>query len=309
MNLRDLRYIIAVADLGHFGRAAEACYVGQPTLSGQVRKLEEELGVTLFERTNRRVQITPVGAEVVAMARRVVDQADAISHYAEAHRDPLAGSLRLGAIPTLSPYLMPLILRPLRREVPQMRLVLSEEMTDTLLERLARYEIDAALLATPVEHDDYAALPLYDEPFWLAYPPEHPFYLKESITHDELAGADMLLLAEGHCLSQQVLDLCQRGERSQVAEMADLRAASLETLLGLVAAGFGATLVPALALAGTWTSGSGIITRELDFDGAWRRISLVYRESFPRRAALDALAAVIVANLPNTVRIIWQPAP
>ena len=182
MNIRDLKYIIAVAETHHFGKAAERCFVSQPTLSGQIKKLEEELGVAIFERTNRSVEITPVGESIVAHARQMMEQADAIVQLAQAHQDPLAGPLRIGAIPTISPYLMPLILIPLRKQHPQMKLVLSEELTDVLLERLRNHEIDAALLATPVEEQDLESLPLYDEPFWVAYPRKHAFYTKDKIS-------------------------------------------------------------------------------------------------------------------------------
>jgi LysR family hydrogen peroxide-inducible transcriptional activator len=151
MNLRDLKYIIAVADQRHFGRAAEACCVSQPTLSGQVKKLEEQLGVTIFERTRRSVELTPIGEEIVAQARKVVEQSDALLQLAKRHQDPYAGPLRVGAIPTLSPYLMPLILRPLKARYPQMRPVLFEEPTEQLQLRLKKHEIDVALLATSVE--------------------------------------------------------------------------------------------------------------------------------------------------------------
>ena len=186
MNLRDLKYIIAVAETRHFGKAAERSFVSQPTLSGQIRKLEEELGVAIFERTSRSVEITPVGEEIVAHARQMMEQADAIQQLAQARRDPLAGPLRIGAIPTLSPYLMPLVLVPLRKRLPQMKLILSEELTDTLLERLRNHEIDAALLATPVEEADLDTLPLFTEPFWVAYPRGHAFYTKDRITLRDL---------------------------------------------------------------------------------------------------------------------------
>ena len=150
MTLQELKYVVAVAENHHFGKAAERCFVSQPTLSGQIKKLEEELGVVIFERTNRSVEITPVGEAILAHARQILEQADSIRQLAQAQQDPLAGALRIGAIPTLSPYLMPLILLPLKRQHPQMKLVLSEELTDTLLERLRNHEIDAALLATPV---------------------------------------------------------------------------------------------------------------------------------------------------------------
>jgi len=246
MNLRDLKYITAVAETHHFGKAAERCFVSQPTLSG--------------------------------------------------------GPLRIGAIPTLSPYLMTLILMPLKKQHPQMKLVLSEEMTDTLLERLRNHEIDAALLATAVDEPDLDEIPLFDEPFWLAHPRDHPFYNKEEITRTDLDNTELLLLSEGHCLAKQAMDICHLKQRKEQGEMADLRAASLETLLQLVSAGFGSTLVPALAMGGTWASGSGIATRKLEFKDTFRRVTLVFRKSYPRRQALDAFAQVVLENLPNTVQ-------
>ncbi len=286
MNLRDLTYILAVAETRHFGQAARRCFVSQPTMSGQIKKLEVELGVTIFERTNRSVELTPIGQAIVAHARLLMDQADAIREVAQAHRDPLSGPLRIGAIPTLSPYLMPLILVPLRERIPQLKLVLFEEVTDSLLRRLQQHELDAVLLATAVEDPDLAAMPLFEEPFWLAHPRGHPLYDKDEITRAELEGLDLLLLADGHCLTHQVMEVCRLAERSQAGEMADLRAASLETLLQLVGAGFGCTLVPALAIRGGWMTDSGIIARPIESDDAYRRISLVYRRSFPRRQAL-----------------------
>jgi LysR family hydrogen peroxide-inducible transcriptional activator len=304
MNLRDLKYVIAVAETRHFGRAAERCFVSQPTLSGQIKKLEEELGVTLFERTNRSVEITPVGEDILAHARQMMEQADAIEQLAQAHQDPLAGPLRVGAIPTLSPYLMPLILAPLKKQYPQVRLVLSEEITDTLLARLHNHEIDAVLLATPVDEHDLEMIPLFDEPFWLAHPRQHPLYNKDEITRKDLDHIDLLLLSEGHCLAKQAMEVCRMKERSAQGDMADLRAASLETLLQLVGAGFGCTLVPALAVRGSWTTDTGIIARPLAVKDAYRTISLVFRSSFPRRPAVEALVEVIRDHLPNTVHLL-----
>ena len=302
MNLRDLKYVVAVAETHHFGKAAERCFVSQPTLSGQIRKLEDELGVAIFERTNRSVEITPVGESIVSHARDILEQVEVIEQLAQSHQDPLAGPLRIGAIPTLSPYLMPLILLPLKKQHPQMKLVLSEELTDILLKRLRNHEIDAALLATPVEEPDLETIPLFDEPFWIAYPRKHAFYTKERITRTDLDDENLLLLAEGHCLAKQAMDVCHIQERESQGEMADLRAASLETLIQLVRAGFGVTLVPALAMQGSWTTGAGVVAQPLDWPDASRRVSLVFRQSYPRRAALAALTSIIQDNLPNTVK-------
>ncbi|HSH30592.1 MAG TPA: LysR substrate-binding domain-containing protein [Thiohalobacter sp.] len=301
MNLRDLKYIIAVAETRHFGHAAERCFVSQPTLSGQIKKLEGELGVAIFERTNRSVQVTPIGRQILDHARRVLEQADAIIQLARAHQDPIAGPLRIGAIPTISPYLMPLILKPLRKHHPSLQPVLSEELTNVLLRRLRDHEIDTALLATPVEDSDLEVIPLYDEPFWIAYPREHPFYTRDHIRLRDLDRENLLLLAEGHCLAQQAMEVCRMQERQDQGELADLRAASLETLIQLVGAGYGVTLIPALAMRGSWATGSGVVAQPLDIAQASRRVSLALRRSFPRRAAVEALAEIILERLPNTV--------
>jgi LysR family transcriptional regulator, hydrogen peroxide-inducible genes activator len=302
MNLRDLKYLIAVAETEHFGHAATQCFVSQPTLSGQIKKLEEELGVTIFERTNRSVAITPFGVEIVKHAKLILEQADVIRQLAQAQRDPMAGALRVGAIPTLSPYLVPLILMPLKTRYPQMRLVLSEEITNMLTQRLLDHQIDVAILATDVKEPELEVMPLFEEPFWLAHPLDHELYNKEEISRQDLSRLNLLLLADGHCLTNQVMEVCRLKEGGMDNEMADLRAASLETLLQLVGAGFGCTLVPALAVRGTWTTDSGIIARKLSLKDAYRRVQFVYRKTFPRKQALSALADVIRGQLPNTVK-------
>lgn len=301
MNLRDIKYVLAVAETKHFGKAAARCFVSQPTLSGQIKKLEEELGVVIFERTKRSVEITAIGQEIITHARQLMEQAQAIEMVARAHKDPLSGQLRIGALPTLSPYLMPLILVPLKQRYPRLRLVLSEEMTDSLLRRLRDHELDAALVATAVENADLRTIPLFDEPFWLAHPREHPLYYKDEISREDLEDLDVLLLSDGHCLADQAMEVFGLKGRPLQGEMGDLRAASLETLLQLVGAGFGCTLVPALAVRGPWMTDSGIIARKLNLPGAFRRVSLVYRQSFPRRKVLDAFAHVLLEHLPNTV--------
>ena len=304
MNLRDLQYIIAVAETRHFGRAAKRCFVSQPTLSGQIKKLEEELNVAIFERTNRSVVTTPAGEAILAYARQMIEQSEAIRELALAHQDPLTGPLRIGVIPTLSPYLMPLILMPLKQQHPDLSLVLSEEMTDVLVARLLNYEIDAAILATSVGEHDLISTALFDEPFWVAYSLDHPFYLKQKISKKDLKQEQLLMLAEGHCLADQTMELCGIDRTQAGSNMHDLRASSLETLIQFVAAGFGITLIPALALRGSWSSGSGVAVQALSIAGAQRRVSLVTRTSFPRKAAIQVLAEVIRNHLPNTVEAI-----
>ena len=309
MNLRDLKYLIAVAETLHFGKAAKACYISQPTLSAQIRKLEEELGVTIFERTNRSVNLTSIGEKVIEHARSAVNEADAIRDLAQAYHDPMTGPIRLGAIPTISPYLVPMILTPLKNRYPNLRLVLAEEQTQVLLEDLHNHRIDAALLATPVDNKEFEEILLFDEPFWLAHPSDHELYTKEQITQEDLNNLHLLLLADGHCLADQVMGVCGMTKRQLEKEgLDDLRAASLETLMQLVASGYGSTLLPALAIRGSWMTGSGIIARELSLPDAYRRVRLVFRPSFPRRKALEALSDLIVEQLPNTVQPVHQPS-
>ncbi len=303
MNLRDLKYLIAVAETGHFGKAAKRCFVSQPTLSSQIKKLEDHLGVKVFERTNRSVNITPVGEKIIDHARKSIEQAEAIDQIARAYRDPLAGVLRVGAIPTLSPYLTPLILAPLIKDYPQLELVLTEETTSTLEERLRNHDIDVALLATPLKEEGLVEQQLFDEPFWLIHPKGHPLYIKEEITREDLADLDILLLSEMHCLSKQVMKVCRLKERRE-GIMESLGAFTLETLVQLVAAGYGCTLVPALSVHGGWMTASGVIARQLDVPEAKRRIRMVYRNSFPQPQTLNVLADVIKNNLPNTVDIV-----
>jgi len=304
MNLRDLTYLVAVADTQHFGLAAERCFVSQPTLSGQIKKLENLLGVTVFERTKRSVVTTQIGEAIVAQARIVLEQADALQYLAQSYHDPLVGAFRMGVIPTLSPYLMPLILKPLNKQFPQMKLVLSEEMTHELLTRLGKHEIDAALLATPVDDPDFESIPLFNEPFWLVHPRNHLLAKKKKITQTDLDEADLLLLAEGHCLADQAMEVCHMHERANQGDLADLRAASLETLLQMVAAGFGCTLLPALALKSTAAKDKSIVIRPLQFTDTFRKISLVYRRSFPRKQVFEAFTRILMENLPDTVQSI-----
>lgn len=302
MNLRDLKYIIAVAETRHFGQAAERSCVSQPTLSGQIKKLEEELGVALFERDNRVVEVTPVGEQILDHARQIIEHVETIELLANTHLDPLAGPLRLGVIPTLSPYLIPLILAPMKKQLPQTQLALTEEITDSLLARLERHEIDAALLASPVDARDLDSVPLFQEPFWVAYPRRHDFYTKEKIRLDDLHSQNLLLLADGHCLAQQAMELCHINEHQLQQSQSDLRAGSLETLIRLVGANYGITLIPALAMGGSLTTGSGVVAQPLEMAQASRRISMVFRRSFPRRAALLAFADLVLNHLPNTVK-------
>ena len=303
MNLRDLRYLIMLGDTLHFSRAAERCFVSQPTLSGQIQKLEQELGVALFERTNRSVRITPIGLQITSHARQILEQVDAIHALATGHRDPLTGPLRIGAIHTLSPYLLPLLMIDLRDRHPELVLEITESTTDLLIQALREHRLDAALLATPPNHHDLEAISLFEEPFWLAHPRDHALYTQDDIRLEDLAGLDVLLLSEEHCLSEQVMAACQLSERPETGPMTGLKASSLETLVQLVGMGMGVTLVPALSVHAGRLAVSGVILRELQIPQAFRQVRLVYRASFPRQAGLKLLSDNIRRVLPNTVRL------
>lgn len=304
MNLRDLRYVISVAELGHFGRAATACHVSQPTLSGQILKLEEELGVTIFERVGKQVRLTPVGEEILSHARRAVSAANDISTAARASRDPLAGPIRLGVIPTLAPYLMPFVLPKAAEGLPKAPLMLLEDLTGHVLPPLQEGGLDAALIATDPANDKLAEIPLFDEPFWLVMPVDDPLAKLKEIDLATVDPARLLLLTDGHCLRDQALDLCGRQGNLVGAGSADVRAASLETLVHLTAAKYGLTLVPRLAVANWSGLSDRLAARPIKGDKASRRVRLIYRRDMPRRKAMEALAEVVRACLPDCVTVL-----
>jgi LysR family hydrogen peroxide-inducible transcriptional activator len=294
MNLRDLRYLLAVVEHRHFGRAAEACNISQPTLSVQIRKLENQLNVLLFERASKTVAPTAACERLISHARAAVAEADAILAVARDLRDPLAGRLRLGVIPTLAPYLLPIIFAPLRGALPALDVEPWEDQTEALLKRLHAHDLDAALLATEVIGPEFESRPLFDEPFLAALPAEHPLARCAAVAEADLAQ-DILVLADGNCLRDQTLAACGRGE----ALTGNLRATSLSTLLNMVAAGYGTTLIPALAAGAA--QDSGIVLRPLVAQ-AGRTVRLVWRARFPRRAALDAVGDVIAKRLSGFAR-------
>ena len=298
MNLRDLRYVCAVADQKHFGRAAAVSHVSQPTLSGQIRKLEAYLGVEIFERTNKSVRLTPAGERIVALARDVLRGADEIGRVADAAKDPAAGPLRIGLIPTIAPYLIPLFLAPLRRRLPRIRPVFVETVTRDLEARLEAGDLDTVIQATAPASPRLRSWPLYREPFWLAVPRGHPLEHADTIDLGDLAADELLLLTEGHCFRDQALAACRL---KAPAEGADMSATSLETIINLVGAGQGITLAPALATKGAWTTDLGVIVRKLDEGAAYRDVRLVYRSGFPRSAVLEQVAEVIRGAVPSSV--------
>ena len=290
MNLQDLRYLVSLAEHRHFGRAAEACHVSQPTLSSQIRKLEEELGVTLLERTNKRVDLTPVGSQILTHAREALAHAAQMEAVARAARDPLVGPLKLGVIPTLAPYLMPRILKPLRLAYPGLIIELWEDQTRPLIEGLRNHRLDAALLATVCDVPEITEIALFDEPLLAALPVGHRLAGSKVVTEKSLA-AELLVLADGHCLSNQALAACgAKAGQTRSALQSSMQAATLETLVNLVAAGYGATLVPALAVEAL--SHLEIVLLPLA-GNSYRTIRLASRPGFPRPQALRALEKVI----------------
>jgi LysR family transcriptional regulator, hydrogen peroxide-inducible genes activator len=296
MNLRDLRYIVALADFGHFGRAAEACHVSQPTLSGQILKLEDELGLAIFERIGRSVRPTVAGAEILIQARRALTAADEIFAVARASRDPCAGPLNLGVIPTLCPYLMPFVFPLLARDLPTTTLVLHEDLTERLIEGVSAGRLDAAIVASDPESSSLASLALFDEAFSLALPAGHPLCAKESINTDDIDPQSLLLLTDGHCLRDQALDLCGAPDLARNVT-ADMRAASLETLMHMTAAGYGMTLVPSLALAQSRPLPADLVIRRIEDPNMRRQVRLISRQKYPRQAALEALSRVVKASV------------
>lgn len=291
MNLRDLNYLIAAADTQHFGRAAERCHVSQPTLSGQIKKLEETLGLMLFERCNRSVVLTDAGREITMHARRILEEVRLLESLAQSRQDPLVGDIRIGIIPTLCAYLLPHLLPLLHERFPDMHPILFEETSEVLVGRLLAHDIDVALLATQPADDSLVEQLLFDEPLWLALPATHPRADQLSIDLMGLLEDPLLLLAEGHCLADRVREICPLPASS--VRSADLRATSLETLLQLVGAGQGVTLVPQLAVRHSLSNGSDLRFIRLNIERGFRQIRLVHRRSTSRQAALDAFGAVV----------------
>lgn len=298
MNIRDLEYVVAVAEHAHFGKAAAQCNVSQPALSGQIRKLEDHLGVILFERTNKRVRITEAGEKIIRLAKDMLGRARMIEETAKALADPFGGHMRLGMIHTIGPYLTPRLLPLLRHSLPDLTLGLREDMTEHLEAAVADGDLDIAVTATlpPPQLD---SLVLYDEPFWLAVPRGHALAIDEAPVLSGIDEGELLLLSDGHCLRDQVLSFCATGPSQ--GEGANTQNTSLGTLLALVAAGEGVTLVPAMSLQGGWMTDAGIIFRKDADGGANRTVRLVFRKGDPRGQLLNRIADVIGACLPDTV--------
>lgn len=296
MTLTELRYIVAVARERHFGRAAEACFVAQPTLSVSIKKLEEELDVKLFERGANEVSVTPLGQEIIRQAQQVLEQAAVIKEIAKRGKDPVAGPLRVGVIYTIGPYLLPELVKQVIARVPQMPLMLQENFTTRLLEMLRAGELDCAILAEPFPDIGLASAALYDEPFMVAVPSQHPLAERECISAEELKRETMLLLGAGHCFRDHVLEVCP--EYARFASDAEgirksFEGSSLETIKYMVASGMGLTVVPQLSV----HAEAQTHVRYIPFADPvpTRRVVLVWRRTFTRYEAIAALRNAVYA--------------
>jgi len=292
MNFKDLQYALALERRRSFSRAAEECGVAQPTLSAQ----ETELGVELFERDGRTIRVTAAGEAILEQARAAVGAVARIEELAQTRADPMVGAIRLGVIPTLAPYLLPGVLGPLQAQLPNAPLVVVEDMTHRLLESIEAGRLDAALLATDHRDGNLSEIPLFEEPFSLALPRDDPRAPQPEILVENLDPAELILLADGHCLSDQARALC--GQARGRGMRSDLSATSLETVLNLVEAGLGMTIVPELARAHFEGRFPRIAFRPLIGANSARAIRIVHRAFVPRRPAIERLAATIKASMP-----------
>ncbi len=290
IKLKDLRYLVAVADTRHFGHAAERCFVSQPTLSAQLKKLEQYLGVQLIERQPNNVALTEAGEQIVTRARRILEACEDVTTLARTLRDPLAGRLRVALLPTIGPYLLPLVAQALHRALPRLELHLHEYQTEPMLAKLRGGELDLGILALPVDLDGLQARELYAEPFTVALPAGHRLAKRERVNVSDLEGEKLLLLEEGHCLRDQALAVCSR---AGLGESQDFRATSLETLRQMVATGAGITLLPQLATQGAYANARGVAVLPFSKPVPIRQIGAIWRKTTARRAAIDAVCDLI----------------
>ncbi|KND55092.1 Hydrogen peroxide-inducible gene activator [Candidatus Paraburkholderia kirkii] len=312
MTLTELKYIVAVARERHFGRAAEACFVSQPTLSVAIKKLEDELNVQIFERGTSEVSVTPIGEQIVTQAQRVLEQTLAIKEIAKQGRDPLVGPLRLGVIYTIGPYLLPTLVKQMIKSVPQMPLMLQENYTLKLIEFLKQGEIDVAIMALPFPETGLMVRALYDEPFVVAMPSGHAWENRPKVDPDDLKQETMLLLCSGHCFRDHVLGVCP--ELMRFSQNADgiqktFEGSSLETIRHMVASGVGITVLPRMSVTEVKPHAGGIdsgLLSYVPFDEPVpdRRVVLAWRKSFTRMPAIDAICdAIANCNLPGVKKL------
>jgi LysR family transcriptional regulator, hydrogen peroxide-inducible genes activator len=298
MTLTELKYIVAVARQKHFGHAAEACFVAQPTLSVAIKKLEDELGVVIFERGGTEISMTPLGAQIVAQAERVLEQTASIKEIAKQNKDPLAGQFRLGIIYTIAPYLLPQLVKTMIERVPQMPLILQENFTVRLIEMLRQGDLDAAIMALPFAEHGLMVQPLYDEPFVVALPKQHAWANRSDITTQDLKSETMLLLGAGHCFRDQVLEVCP--EMSRFSTTGDgiartFEGSSLETIRHMVASGIGITVLPQASVPDMRAKDGMLRYVPFAQPAPSRRVVIAWRKSFTRGAAIEAVREAVLA--------------
>ncbi len=292
MNIRAMQYLVTLADLRHFSKAAERCFVSQPTLSTQIRKLEEELDVQLVERTPRKVMLTRVGEQVVERCRRILDEVEAMRSLARQACDPESGLLRLGIFPTLAPYLLPHVIPTIRRRFPRLTLRLFEEKTEHILDMLAQGQLDAGILALPVGTERLVTRTLFEEPFVVAMPEGHPLSRLQTLTLADLENQELLLLEDGHCLREHALEVCQM---TGAHENLDFHATSMETLRQMVAANTGITLMPTLSVKPPVAPTENLVTRTFSGHPPRRTIAMVWRKSSAMNPFLEQTADIFSA--------------
>ena len=293
IKLKDLRYLVAVADSGHFGQAAQRCFISQPTLSAQLKKLEDYLGVQLIERQPKGATLTQAGEQIVARARLILSASDEVLTIAQTYRDPLSGRLKVAMIPTVGPYVLPQVAPAVHKQMPRLDLLLFEYQTAVILEKIHAGEIDVGVLALPVEGEGLTSRKLYEEDFNVALPANHRLAGQANVRIADLEDESLLLLEEGHCLRDQALEVCGR---ISIHERQDFRATSLETLRQMVAAGAGVTLMPELASRGAYGNARGVVIRPLVRPTPHRQIGAVWRKSSARQAAIQAFCDVVVKH-------------
>lgn len=294
MTLQVLRYLVAVADTGTFSAAAAACFVTQPTLSTQLKRLEQSLGITLFERTTKRVAITEIGKQITERARHVLAECDDIRELGRSSQDPFAEPFRVGIISTVAPYLVARVAPAIRKSMPQLRLVVREGLTKDLLIQLSKHEVDAVVMALPVKRPSMTTTVLYREPFRFACADDHPLANRRRIHERDLRGHKILLLSEGHCLRDQALALCRPGTSVKVDE--SYRATSLGTLAQLVGQSFGCTFLPDLACRSERRTNAHLKTIPFASSEAFRDVGLVWRRGYPRGRFLESIAEFVRAQ-------------
>ena len=305
MNLSELRYVIALARERHFGRAASACFISQPTLSVAIKKLEDELGVTLFERTRHEVRVTTVGKLVVEKAQQVLEAVKSLRQAASSEGDQLTGPLRIGAIFTIGPYLFPDLIPNLNERAPKMPLIVEENYTTVLAEKLKQGDLDVIIISLPFDEPNILTLPLYEEPFVVLLPASHPLTERKTLGSKNLEGENILMLGEGHCFRDQVIDACPACAPKAIGESASVYTAegsSLETIRHMVASGMGLTVLPCTAAGADRYSQRLLAIRRFSRPSPSRVVALAWRATFPRPKVIDVVKEAVAASQLSCIR-------